>query len=67
MQKTTLTVALIAAAEAAKRTGVADAVVTIKARPGLPEVCMIEPVKPPRFNAGDTWRRAGKRKGKRAS
>ncbi len=67
MQKTILAAALIAAAEAAKKACIAHAVVTIKARPELPAVCMIDPVKPPRFNAGDTWRRSGKRKGKRAS
>ena len=67
MQKTMLVAALMAAAEVAKKHGTDTEVVHIKARPELPKVCMIEPVKPPRMHDGDTWRRTGKRKGRRAS
>ena len=67
MPKTMLAVALIAAAEVARKQGLDTEVVHIKMRPELPEACMIEPVKPPRMHDGDTWRRTGKRKGRRAS
>ena len=61
-----LVAALMAAEEVERKRGAVTDVVHIKMRPELPDVCMTEPVKPPRMHDGDTWRRTGKRKGRRA-